>query len=157
MPFSPDNRYRDARTHPSSSQEEPRTGRRGGRNNNPAARDSGGISPEASRSGAESEYNRPRGGMVLRKELNAAIVRTMRRQGGSPGTAEDRPQIVVLLRNSRQITRLLLKHRHRGNSRTADTKQLTWHDKFHERIEPLTQSIWGLCRVSQGCPRTMGV
>ncbi len=40
---------------------------------------------------------------------------------------------------------------------TADTKQLIWQASFQERIVPLSQLICGLCWVSHGWPKIIGV
>lgn len=49
----------------------------------------------------------PPGGSGARQEINTTVIRSMRRERSGPGTTENRPQIMVLLRNSGQIAGLL--------------------------------------------------
>ncbi len=122
-----------------------------------AARDSVRYFSKASRSGTEREYSLPRGGMVPGrrsilqsygrwggKDVARERLKTARRSRYSSGTPDKSP-------GSSWNTET------EETTGTADTKQLIWQASFQERNYALSQLISGLCWVSHGWPKTIGV
>lgn len=94
----------------------------------------------------------------LYKWLNGTVIGAVRRKGESCPFTELLPKIMIFLWYGRQVWRV------RGMSSNSWSQWelnglglgLVWQVVLQLTILPVLQSIWGLCKDSQGCPKTSG-